>query len=284
MNPLIGIAGTAALGYAAVTIPRNARKARAARAKKPVTIDAAAYGLVPADRLDARYAGPDPEADAVAAAALAGDWRRAAAYLAGAGRDWDLRWYRTGILVHAAAEDDTWLKAWRTEHPDDPSAALVHADALVTLAGKVRGDKKYGRSIGFRYHDGKPGIVEGLLSRGDRRVGDVIRAVYEDGGRFDGWREHFSYDRWMACADKALADHGVDVDWYTTRERTYEEVLPWDHLDSGLDKDWLWEDWQDALSRPRSRTAAGPPASIAASARRWTRPYKSARPARSCCP
>ncbi|NEE48086.1 B12-binding domain-containing radical SAM protein, partial [Streptomyces sp. SID8455] len=95
--------------------------------------------------------------------------------------------------------------------------------------------------------DGKPGIVEGLLSRGDRRVGSVIRAVYESGGRFDGWREHFSYDLWMNCAEKTLPEFGVDVDWYTTRERTYEEVLPWDHLDSGLDKDWLWEDWQDAL-------------------------------------
>jgi hypothetical protein len=45
-----------------------------------------------------------------------------------------------------------------------------------------------------------------------------------------------------------LADTGVDVDWYTTRERDYDEVLPWDHLDSGLDKDWLWGDWEDALA------------------------------------
>lgn len=129
-----------------------------------------------------------------------------------------------------------------------PQLSAEETDArLAKLRDKIRGDKKYGRSIGFRYHDGKPGIVEGLLSRGDRRIGAVIRAVYEDGGRFDGWREHFSYDRWMQCTDKALAPFGVDLDWYTTRERTYEEVLPWDHLDSGLDKDWLWEDWQDAL-------------------------------------
>jgi hypothetical protein len=79
-------------------------------------------------------------------------------------------------------------------------------------------------------------------------VGKVIEAVYEDGGRFDGWSEHFSFDRWMACADTALADEAVDVGWYTTRERDYNEVLPWDHLDSGLDRDWLWEDWQDALT------------------------------------
>ena len=119
---------------------------------------------------------------------------------------------------------------------------------LAKLRDAIRADRRYAKAIGFRYHDGKPGIVEGLLSRGDRRVGAVIRAVYEDGGRFDGWSEHFSYDRWMAAAERALAGQPVDVDWYTTRERDQAEVLPWDHLDSGLDKDWLWEDWQDALS------------------------------------
>jgi radical SAM family uncharacterized protein len=119
---------------------------------------------------------------------------------------------------------------------------------LRKLRDVIRADKQYGRAIGFRYHDGKPGIVEGLLSRGDRRVGKVIRAVYEDGGRFDGWSEFFSFERWMAAAEKALADEPVDVAWYTTRERDQIEVLPWDHLDSGLDRDWLWEDWQDALA------------------------------------
>ncbi len=100
------------------------------------------------------------------------------------------------------------------------------------------------RSIGYRYHDGRPGIVEGLLSRGDRRIGAVIAEVVRQGGRFDGWSEYFSYDRWMAAARAC----GVDVDWYTTRERTFTEVLPWDHLDAGLDPEWLWSDWQDAVS------------------------------------
>jgi radical SAM superfamily enzyme YgiQ (UPF0313 family) len=118
---------------------------------------------------------------------------------------------------------------------------------LAKLRDAVRSDKKYARAIGFRYHDGKPGIVEGLLSRGDRRVGRIIEEVWRDGGRLDGWSEHFDFDRWMAAADRALADQPVDVAWYTTRERDYAEVLPWDHLDSGLDRDWLWEDWQDAL-------------------------------------
>jgi len=120
-------------------------------------------------------------------------------------------------------------------------------DRLTKLRDSVRSDKRYGRAIGFRYHDGKPGIIEGLLSRGDRRVGRIIEAVWRDGGRFDGWSEHFSYDRWAKCTDAVLADTPVDLDWYTVRERDYAEVLPWDHLDSGLDRDWLWEDWQDAI-------------------------------------
>ena len=78
-------------------------------------------------------------------------------------------------------------------------------------------------------------------------MGKIIEAVWRDGGRFDGWSEHFSYERWIRCAEEGLAGTGVDLDWYTTRERAYAEVLPWDHLDSGLDRDWLWEDWQDAL-------------------------------------
>ena len=119
---------------------------------------------------------------------------------------------------------------------------------LKKLRDTVREDKRFGRAIGFRYHDGKPGIVEGLLSRGDRRVGAIIEQVWRDGGRFDGWSEHFSFDRWMTAAASALEGSGIDVDWYTTRERDYDEVMPWDHLDSGLDKDWLWGDWEDALA------------------------------------
>jgi radical SAM family uncharacterized protein len=118
---------------------------------------------------------------------------------------------------------------------------------LAKLRDAIRSDREYGRAIGFRYHDGKPSIIEGLLSRGDRRVGAIIEAVWRDGGRFDGWSEHFSYGRWVEWAERCLEGRGVDLDWYTTREREYAEVLPWDHLDAGLDREWLWEDWQDAL-------------------------------------
>ncbi len=138
--------------------------------------------------------------------------------------------------------------------PHTPFQWAAQLDAETTdarlqkLRDTLRGDKNYGRAIGFRYHDGKPGVIEGLLSRGDRRVGAVIEEVWRDGGRFDGWSEHFLYERWATAADRVLADTPVDLDWYTVRERPYDEVLPWDHLDSGLDREWLWQDWQDAVN------------------------------------
>ncbi|MFE2752850.1 TIGR03960 family B12-binding radical SAM protein [Actinosynnema sp. NPDC059335] len=120
-------------------------------------------------------------------------------------------------------------------------------ERLRKLREAVNSDRALGRNIGMRYHDGKPSLIEGLLSRGDRRVGLVIERVWREGGRFDGWSEHFSYDRWVQAAEAELTPLGVDLAWFTTREREELEVLPWDHLDSGLDKEWLWADWQDAL-------------------------------------
>jgi radical SAM family uncharacterized protein len=120
-------------------------------------------------------------------------------------------------------------------------------ERLRKLGAALRNAPGYGRAVGYRYHDGRPSIIEGLLSRGDRRVAAVIRAAWADGACFDGWSEHFSFARWERCAEAALADQPVDLAWYTTRERDYGEVLPWDHLDAGLDRDWLWQDWQDAV-------------------------------------
>nr|WP_211198982.1 TIGR03960 family B12-binding radical SAM protein [Phytoactinopolyspora limicola] len=131
---------------------------------------------------------------------------------------------------------------WAAQAPHETVDARLHA-----LRDSIRADRSYGKAIGLRYHEGQPSMIEGLLSRGDRRVGRVIRAVWEAGGRFDGWGEHFSYQRWTEQCDAALAGEPVDLQWYTTRERERDEILPWDHLDAGLDRDWLWEDWQDAV-------------------------------------
>ena len=131
-------------------------------------------------------------------------------------------------------------------------AAQAHPDVVDARLRKLReavnADRKLGRNVGMRYHDGQPSLVEGLLARGDRRVGRVVERVWREGGRFDGWSEHFSYDRWVAACAAELEPLGVSLAWFTTRERDRAEVLPWDHLDSGLERDWLWDDWQDALA------------------------------------
>jgi radical SAM family uncharacterized protein len=132
---------------------------------------------------------------------------------------------------------------WASQCPPD-----VVDRRLKALKQAINSDRSLGRAIGYRYHDGQPSLIEGLLSRGDRRVGAVIADAWRRGARFDGWSEHFSYDRWVAAAASVLPGYGIDLDWFTTRQRERTEVLPWDHLDSGLDSDWLWQDWQDSLA------------------------------------
>jgi radical SAM family uncharacterized protein len=99
------------------------------------------------------------------------------------------------------------------------------------------------RNLNLRYHDPEPGVVEGLLARGDRRVADAVERAFRLGARFDGWDEHYDHQRWL----QACADAGVDIHWYCHRERGEDEVMAWDHVDSGLERDWLWADLQDAV-------------------------------------
>jgi radical SAM superfamily enzyme YgiQ (UPF0313 family) len=102
--------------------------------------------------------------------------------------------------------------------------------------------KKTGAQV--KWHDPEATFVEGLASRGDRRIGRVIERVWRAGGTFQEWSEHFRLDRWM----DAMAAEGLDPEWYVTRHRTSEEILPWDHITAGLHKDFLWQDWQAALA------------------------------------
>ena len=120
-------------------------------------------------------------------------------------------------------------------------------ERLAMLKDLVISDKECGRAITIRFSDGNPGLIEGLLARGDRRVGKVLEEVWRQGAKFDGWREHFDFDRWMQVSQQVLEEFGIDIAWYTTREREENEVLPWDHLDSGLDRGWLWDDYQESL-------------------------------------
>jgi radical SAM family uncharacterized protein len=109
--------------------------------------------------------------------------------------------------------------------------------------GLLRDDLRRTRAVKLKWHDPKATLVEGLISRGDRRLGAVIEDVWRQGGTFQEWSEHFDHGLWL----DAMERHGLSVDWYVHRHRTEHEVLPWDHLSAGLHKDFLWQDWRDAL-------------------------------------
>jgi radical SAM family uncharacterized protein len=105
-------------------------------------------------------------------------------------------------------------------------------------------DATRGSRAQVKWHDPEASFAEGLASRGDRRIGRVIERVWRAGGIFQEWSEHFRLDRWL----DAMRAEGLDPDWYVTRHRTLDEVLPWDHITAGLHKDFLWQDWQAALA------------------------------------
>ena len=91
------------------------------------------------------------------------------------------------------------------------------------------------KKIKIHYHDAATSRLEAVLARGDRRLADVIQQVWEQGGNLEGWEEHFSMARW----EQALADAGLDADFYACRRREYDEVFPWDHLNYGVTKEFL---------------------------------------------
>ncbi|MEN9804383.1 MAG: hypothetical protein RIS41_1230 [Actinomycetota bacterium] len=100
-----------------------------------------------------------------------------------------------------------------------------------------------GRGVQVKWHDPKASLAEGVASRGDRRVGRVIERVWREGGTFQEWSEFFRLDRWT----DAMAAEGLPIEWFTTRHRDENELLPWEHLSAGLHRDFLWQDWRAAL-------------------------------------
>ena len=99
------------------------------------------------------------------------------------------------------------------------------------------------KSIKYNWHEADVTVLEGVLARGDRKVGQVLLKVYEKGGIFDAWSEFFDYQRWL----DAFEECGVDMDFYTMRERPLDEIFPWDFIDTGVTKEFLKREWQTAM-------------------------------------
>ena len=111
------------------------------------------------------------------------------------------------------------------------------------LRDELKRRPKAYRGVQLKWHDARASVVEGLMSRGDRRLGAIIEDVWRAGGVFQEWSEHFDIRLW----EDALDRHGLSLEDFVYRHRTEDEVLPWDHLSAGLHKDFLWQDWRDAL-------------------------------------
>jgi len=107
------------------------------------------------------------------------------------------------------------------------------------LREKIRETTK---SVTFNWHDARLSMLEAVLARGDRRVGKVLLKAWEKGCRFDGWNEQFNYDRWI----DAFGESGLDPSFYANRQRKYDEILPWDHIDTGVSKKFFQNECEKA--------------------------------------
>lgn len=103
--------------------------------------------------------------------------------------------------------------------------------------------------VTFNYHDPKTSYLEAVVARGDRKVSDALLSAWENGCRFDGWSEHLKYDTWL----EAFMDAGIDGSFYANRQRSLDEVFPWDFISPGPTKKYLLKEYQKALEGDTTR-------------------------------
>ncbi len=119
--------------------------------------------------------------------------------------------------------------------PQDTIEQLYEKQKL--LASSVKTKK-----VSLSWHDAEVSFLEAVLARGDRRLGKVIESAYRKGCKLDSWSEHFRFDTWI----DTIREHGLDPAFYANRRRTEDEIFPWDHLDYGVSKSFLWRENQKA--------------------------------------
>ncbi len=125
-------------------------------------------------------------------------------------------------------------------------ARMCTKEEFIERANIVRAkfrEMKNFKSLKYNWHEAELTVLEGVLARGDRRVGAVIEEAYRQGAIYDSWSEYFDNDIWM----NAFETCGVDIGFYTTRERGLDEIFPWDFIDAGVSKEFLKREWNNAL-------------------------------------
>ena len=99
------------------------------------------------------------------------------------------------------------------------------------------------KSIRFSWHDAETSTIEGVFARGDRRLGKAIYDAYKSGCIYDSWSEYFDYDKWL----QAFENNDIEIAFYANRTRELDEILPWDFIDVGVTKEFLWRDYNRSL-------------------------------------
>ncbi|MBQ2283270.1 MAG: TIGR03960 family B12-binding radical SAM protein [Agathobacter sp.] len=99
------------------------------------------------------------------------------------------------------------------------------------------------KSIRYNWHEADVTVLEGILARGDRKISSAILSVYNKGQYFDAWSEFFDYQKWL----DSFAECGIDIDFYTKRQRSDDEIFPWDFIDAGISKAFMLSEWKKAL-------------------------------------
>lgn len=126
-----------------------------------------------------------------------------------------------------------WAKMYPKEH---------YLSCAKTVNDAVKNQLNH-KSLKYNWHEADVTVLEGILARGDRRLGEAILAAYEKGCIFDAWSDYFDNEKWM----DAFVKTGVDPDFYTLRERPTDEILPWDFIDAGVTKEFLKREYENAL-------------------------------------
>ena len=126
-----------------------------------------------------------------------------------------------------------WAKMYPKEH---------YLSCAKTVNDAVKNQLNH-KSLKYNWHEADVTVLEGILARGDRRLGEAILAAYEKGCIFDAWSDYFDNEKWM----DAFVKSGIDPDFYTLRERPTDEILPWDFIDAGVTKEFLKREYENAL-------------------------------------
>ncbi len=146
---------------------------------------------------------------------------------------------REGSSIHVNTSVSTFIPKAHTPFQWEPQIPLANIlDAHTYLRSKLREHR-----IRLKWQDPGMSLLEGVFARGDRRLSRVLMEAHRLGCRFDGWGECFRFDLWQ----RAFESCGVSMEFHANRRRAFSEVLPWDHIDSGIDKEFLLREWEKSM-------------------------------------